>query len=141
MTEHHGWIGNWSPGIGDPTVVGWLTVVMYLVAAWLSYRVVRSDRTQPNGLDASERLLWRALVIGLVFLCLNKQLDLQSAFTELGRIIAANQGWYVRRHEVQELFIGGIGLSVITATTLILFVAIRMPTATRFALFGSIALL
>jgi len=29
-----GWIGSWSPGIGDPTPAGWLATLAYFVAAW-----------------------------------------------------------------------------------------------------------
>ena len=30
---------NWSPGIGDPTVAGWLTVILYLVTS-ISFAVI-----------------------------------------------------------------------------------------------------
>ena len=30
-----GWIGSWSPGIGDPTFAGWLTAFAYLWHRWL----------------------------------------------------------------------------------------------------------
>src|SRR4051812_4569456 len=33
--------GRWHPGIGDPGVVGWLTVVAYFAAAGLAYRALR----------------------------------------------------------------------------------------------------
>src|SRR5882672_1117833 len=36
-----GWIGDWSPGIGDPTVMGWLTVAAYFAASWLCVRAFR----------------------------------------------------------------------------------------------------
>ena len=39
--------GRWRPGIGDPTVVGWLTVAAYLVAAfacgWAAFREPSTD--------------------------------------------------------------------------------------------------
>jgi hypothetical protein len=41
----------------------------------------------------------------LLFLGINKQLDLQSALTEIGRRLAHEQGWYDRRREVQALFV------------------------------------
>lgn len=43
-SEGHGWIGFWRPGIGDPTVLGWLTVVGYLAAAWVCFRAARAMR-------------------------------------------------------------------------------------------------
>ena len=29
-----GWIGRWSPGIGDPTAAGWLATLAYFATAW-----------------------------------------------------------------------------------------------------------
>jgi hypothetical protein len=37
-----GWIGDWSPGIGDPTVVGWVTVALYVGASLLCFRAARA---------------------------------------------------------------------------------------------------
>jgi hypothetical protein len=54
--------------------------------------------------------LWGALAIGLLLLGINKQLDLQTALTEIGRIMAAKQGWYERRQRVQIDFIIGVVL-------------------------------
>jgi hypothetical protein len=128
-----GWIGDWSPGIGDPTVMGWLTVVAYLAAAYLcllAYKIERFRRNRPaqglaayldalrwlrRGLSgrrraevpAGERVpaLWAGLALMLLLLGINKQLDLQSLLTELGRIAARDQGWYEGRRVVQVTFI------------------------------------
>jgi hypothetical protein len=40
-----------------------------------------------------------------LLLGVNKQLDLQSALTALGRYVAREQGWYDRRQELQIVFI------------------------------------
>ena len=85
-----GWIGSWSPGIGDPTPMGWITVVGYLAAAWLCFRV--GGRLEVRT-AYPERHLWRILTWGLLVLGVSKQLDLQSALTELGRTLAHAQGW------------------------------------------------
>jgi hypothetical protein len=130
-----GWIGTWSPGIGDPNFFGWLTVAAYLLAAILCLRVARRLPGPKNrgfagftsalgpmlmGLFASrrkilllpaeerERALWLALSGVLFFLGINKQLDLQTALTEIGRIMAQSEGWYAARREVQVAFILGI---------------------------------
>jgi hypothetical protein len=48
-----------------------------------------------------------------VGLGINKQLDLQTALTEFGRVLADNQGWYDKRQVVQVWFIWrGLGLYV-----------------------------
>jgi hypothetical protein len=41
-TPQDGWIGSWSPGIGDPTVAGWITVFAYFAASLLCWRVYRN---------------------------------------------------------------------------------------------------
>jgi hypothetical protein len=41
---------------------------------------------------------------------INKQLDLQSFFTEFGKYFAFKYGWYENRHAYQKIFILTIGL-------------------------------
>jgi hypothetical protein len=41
----------------------------------------------------------------MAFLCVNKQLDLQTLFTDAGRFEAKAEGWYAERHKYQILFI------------------------------------
>lgn len=41
---------------------------------------------------------------------LNKQLDLQTFFTELGKVMARDQGWYEGRRQVQALFVGTLAI-------------------------------
>ena len=94
---NRGWIGDWSPGIGDPTVAGWLTVALYAFAAWACLTVLRRERMAKLPLVANEGLVWRLMMVFMIALGINKQLDLQSAFTELGRIMAHKQGWYGNR--------------------------------------------
>ncbi len=45
----NGWVGNWSPGIGDPTFVGWFTVVAYFDAALACWKA-RASAGAPSGL-------------------------------------------------------------------------------------------
>jgi hypothetical protein len=127
-----GWIGDWSPGIGDPTVAGWITAFAYLGTAYLCFRVQR--RTRPTAgpssvgvgtpfayaltgrlwrlweLPVSVRLgaLWSGMALLMLLLGINKQLDLQTALTETGRLLARYQGWYERRHDIQLKFILGV---------------------------------
>ena len=133
-----GWIGQWSPGIGDPTVMGWLTVALYALGAWYSYRVAT---THSNLLRPGEGALWWILVYGLLALGINKQLDLQSALTEIGRILARQQGWYEKRREVQILFTYGVVTFATFAILAIVFRARKAPLVTLFALAGSVCLL
>jgi len=49
-----GWLGHWSPGIGDPTPAGWLTVVVYAVATGMVYRVIAREVILEPWLGATE---------------------------------------------------------------------------------------
>ena len=133
-----GWIGSWSPGIGDPTLVGWATVVLYFLGAWQCYRVAAKHVIKLRPLEGA---IWWTLVYGLLALGINKQLDLQSALTEIGRILATQQGWYETRHKVQVIFIYGVAAFATLATIALAFVARKAPVATVFALTGCVFLL
>jgi hypothetical protein len=97
--------GQWRPGIGDPTLLGWATVVAYLAAAGACWRAAaaESKRTRRRGEHVTQ--FWSRMAVILVFLGVNKQLDLQSAVTVLGRYLVREQGWYDQRRELQVLFI------------------------------------
>lgn len=92
--------GRWVAGIGDPSVVGWVTVVAYALAAGLAWRNLAAARR--SGAVTS---FWAALTLLLIALGLNKQLDLQSWFGQTGRDMALAQGWYGVRRTVQGAFI------------------------------------
>src|SRR5258708_3621848 len=97
---------RWHPGIGDPTVMGWVTVAAYVVAAVLCWRLVclvparesTEVRTQAFG-------FWIAFAVLMTFLGVNKQLDLQTWLTLFGKHLAQNEGWYERRRPVQAFFV------------------------------------
>ncbi len=97
---------RWRPGIGDPTFIGWLTVVAYALAAGLCIRdALREREVRPRF------LFWSLLGIMLVLLGINKQLDLQTWLTLTGRHVARAHGWYERRRVFQFWFIIAIALS------------------------------
>jgi hypothetical protein len=54
------------------------------------------------------RTLWLGLALVLLLLGINKQLDLQTALTEVGRMMARSGGWYGVRRAVQVVFILGV---------------------------------
>lgn len=133
-----GLIGNWSPGIGDPTLGGWLTVLLYAAAAVAVWRVLKLG---VGAHDRHERWVWRALLVGLVALGINKQLDLQSALTEFGRIAAYRQGWYDNRGQVQQAFIAGVAILGLTMLAALAFLAWGTHPAVLSALAGGLVLL
>lgn len=136
-----GWIGNWSPGIGDPTAGGWVTVVLYAWAAWFAVRVLQGERSRRGVLSNNEKIVWRILVMGLIALGINKQLDLQTALTEIGRLLAHDQGWYDSRRQVQEAFIAAViilGLALLAAMAIWVWEA---PAPTLLACAGASGLM
>jgi hypothetical protein len=131
-----GLIGTWSPGIGDPTPVGWFTAFAYLGAAWVCYRV--ASRTPTFLAEARrERNVWLVLAVVMAALGVNKQLDLQSAVTELGRLLLRGRGLYDERRSLQEVFIVGVAIVAIVAIGWLLFLARRTSRQTRTAILGA----
>lgn len=140
MTGEQGWVGTWSPTIGDPTLVGWLTVFAYFCVAYLCLRAFKGQKTTKDasaGFDRyvdAVRSLWRTfkgfrrpiaevparariamfwLIVAamFVFLGINKQLDLQSLFTEIGRITFHATGLYGQRRVFQLIFIAVLAVT------------------------------
>ncbi len=138
-----GWIGNWSPGIGDPTPAGWIATLAYFAAAWRCFaaarRILPAYRRAPT--LRREWVLWRVLAGALAALGFNKQLDLQTALTELGRAAARAGGWYGQRREVQLAFVVAVGLSALAAAALALWTTRRTSPPVRVACAGFVALL
>lgn len=93
---------KWRPGIGDDSALGWFTVLAYAVAACLALLVWKKA--------ATGRKIWFWVALLMALLCLNKQLDLQSLFTDLGREVANAGGWYGQRRGVQKWFVIGVVL-------------------------------
>lgn len=143
MSSASGWIGTWSPGIGDPTIYGWVTVVAYLGASFLSFRAAALARELSNSRDAAARgaSLFRSLGGLLFLLAVNKQLDLQTALTELGRISAHAHGWYDQRRKLQLAFIAAIGLGATVASVYVFRLARGLLRDVGLALFGMVVLL
>jgi hypothetical protein len=104
---------SWSPGIGDPELMGWVIVGVYVLSAFCSLALAaRIPADQPNA--ARERAFWAVIGVILTFLAINKQLDLQSAMTAIGRCLAQLHGWYDERQAVQRRFIQGLALAAVT---------------------------
>ncbi|MCF6287358.1 MAG: hypothetical protein L3K26_19580, partial [Candidatus Hydrogenedentes bacterium] len=101
--------GRWQPGIGDPTPMGWATTLCYFVAALLCFRATwQAYRIPPAKLGGRAMVFWAICGLLMLFLCVNKQLDLQSLFTQIGRDWSKADGWYEGRLTVQKWFIRGM---------------------------------
>jgi len=133
-----GWIGRWSPQVGDPSIAGWTLVVLYLVAVIFCARVLRLHKYR---LALREREVWLGLTVLLALLGINKQLDLQTALTELGKIMASEGGWYDAAGFVKLAFVAVLALVGLFVGIGVLRITRRHPRATRQATWGALILL
>lgn len=124
---------RWTPGIGDPSFMGWLTVVAYFGAALICLRASRAQR--------DEEEIWQLLGFALVLLGINKQLDLQSWFTQMGRDIARAQDWYAMRRLLQQGFVLFVVLTSVAAAAVAFWLTRRRQRAVQIALAGFALLL
>ncbi len=120
---------TWTPHIGDPTWLGWFTVACY-VATVLA---VILARRQASG---RERVFWTVLAVVFVFLAVNKQLDLQTFVTIVGRCSAKLQGWYADRRAAQALLIEGLAVASVILLGLLAWVLWGTLRRTGLALLG-----
>ena len=79
---------------------------------------------------------WTANMAIMAFLGLNKQLDIQTLFTEIGRELAHTGGWYDHRQTVQMLFILSLLLLAVIAIFTLLWSFRRMAGPVRVAAIG-----
>jgi hypothetical protein len=100
--------GRWRPGIGDPTVAGWITVVAYLVAAALCGWAAREEPSPDGRRRGKPAAFWLVLAALMTLLGINKQLDLQSFLTEVGRGVLKGASLYQDRRIYQMAFIGSV---------------------------------
>lgn len=112
--------GHWQPGIGDPSFRGWITVIAYLVTAFLCSYCGQQQKRDRFQRALGDRWFWWIFSIILLLMGLNKQLDLQSWLTEVGKQVATDQGWYDQRRRVQLDFI--MGLIVFSFATLMFLI-------------------
>ena len=103
-------IGSWRPQIGDPSFMGWFTVASYFFCAIVAFAATLFIRRD----ERKAFLFWGMVAIMMIFLGFNKQLDLQSLFTEIGRQVAKKQGWMEQRRWVQFWFIVIFGITAMS---------------------------
>jgi uncharacterized membrane protein len=131
---------NWTPGIGDPTIGGWVTVALYLLASgscWISAQKLGLEEVPRS----NERRAWRAMSVLLLVLGIIKQLNLLTALTAAGRVLARNQGWYEQRQFVQLVFIAVAAMTCLIAAITLLLWARNSSIPTRIALIGTTMIL
>jgi hypothetical protein len=129
--------GSWRPGIGDPTVLGWITVAVYLFAAvacgWAAWR--------DGGRRAKPVVFWLVLAILMTLLGINKQLDLQSLLTVVARRLLREQGLYQARRTYQVAFIGCVAILCLGALVAFLWFSRHELRSRWLALVGMVFIL
>lgn len=106
---------RWTPGIGDPGVVGWTTVVLYLLAAGTCAVAARRALRERPGTWR----YWAVIALSMLALGINKQLDLQSLFTQVLRDDSLRHGWFAERRTLQLAFIIAIAAAGLIIALLI----------------------
>ena len=120
---------DWRPRIGDASLMGWLTVIAYGVATVLCFLAAIRQPASSGSRDAPmQRRLWAGLGTVMAFLGLNKQFDLQSLLTDIGRVLANRDGWYGQRRTIQFWFVVAVGAASVAA---FLFLAKKTRSAFR----------
>jgi hypothetical protein len=122
--------GRWHAGIGDPTVMGWVTVLCYAAVtalacwAWASRRSAASRYRNDPAEARNQRMMsrfWMLCTALLGALGVNKQLDLQSWFTQSLRDISVRGGWYDDRRKYQVEFVVGLFIFGVAGTLLLAY--------------------
>jgi len=100
---------NWTPTIGDPSFMGWFTVAAYFITAVISFKLyLSSDQLFSDEVVKKQKTFWLLVTLIMLFLGVNKQLDLQSLLTAIGKYYAHRDGWYEDRRFFQISGIIGI---------------------------------
>lgn len=117
---------QWGPGIGDAHPMGWVIVGVYSITALAALTLALRNPFDGPG-ATRERQFWGGMGVVLAFLAVNKQLDLQSLMTAIGRCHAQLAGWYDDRATVQRAFINGLAIGALaTALALAWFLRITL---------------
>lgn len=126
------------PWGGDPTVVGWLTLLAYLAAALLTWRV----RAKLGASDQlrSERRFYTAVALLALLLGINKQADFQTTVADAARSLLAATELYEQRRVFQgvaTVLVLAIGAALVVA---LLRLVLHAPRATERVLVGILML-
>jgi len=99
---------------------------------------MRTERRSADaeGKSSAERRFWISAFCIFMLLGLNKQLDLQSLLTELGRAAAKAQNWYEERQRYRSAFVAVMALAGALVLSSSLWLLRRSPPPVKFALLG-----
>lgn len=139
--------GGLSSIIDDPSLNGWATFFVYLIAAGMcAANARRSAAAAETGvrriaLARSRRRFWIVLAVLLLLLGLTRQLDLQALAAQLTRGILHQDGVYEERSGLQIGLIAAIGIFGTIGLLIALFSFRRAEASVLVALIGAALLL
>ena len=132
---------GWYPKIGDATLMGWLTVFFYFATFILSLKVVLVSESIFTEQLKVQKQFWIIISCLMFLLCINKQLDLQSLLTALGRFILKEQGLYDYKRLLQVVFLASIFLAALIGFLFIVKKLYKAAKKEMLAIFGIVFLL
>ena len=97
---------TWRPKIGDPDFWGWGVTSAYFMACLLCFLAGRKELAdcRKHG-SKGVAWFWFGLTVLLLGLGINKQLDLQTLLTQIGRQVAKQGGWFAQRKKIQGILL------------------------------------
>lgn len=117
---------------GDPTPIGFATVAAYAIAAVMCVRA--------SHVDLASSRIWAALALLMFALGVNKQLDLQSVLTQVGRGLAQSEHWYEFRRSVQLIFVLGVFAASVMSAIALGFLVRGRARPVKIAVLGTVIL-
>lgn len=129
---------QWYPAIGDDSFLGWFTVVAYFFTSIIAaISTINTSHLKLSGKQLeNHRLIWGLIAVTLLFLGINKQLDLQTWLTLKGKQIALVEGFYDERRTIQGIFILSIVFLGILYLVFLFWLVSNSTTNTRWGLIG-----
>lgn len=109
-------MARWFGLAGDPTIIAWIVTVVYAIAGWTSHTAAVQAKRQRR--SRANLLFWRAMLIAMILLGLNKQLDLQSLMLDCGRTLSREGGWFAYRRVAERSFAAVVAASLVLLLTL-----------------------
>ena len=107
-------VAGWHPHWDNPDWRGWTVVAAYVAAAALcAWAALAQGKMGTEERHCSA--IWLLLALGLLFLGINKQLDLQTLLIDLGRRTVQASGWIDERRRVQLAVCALLALAMLAA--------------------------
>ena len=89
--------GRWTPGIGDPTILGWVTVFGYALAVVLCVRAMLKAKRASTDASAFRVVLFWGILAGITLLPLHQQTTRLAVLVHSRWKGACQEKWLVRR--------------------------------------------